>query len=263
MKTTTQKLNDGIMNTISNGDVSIRVYSTNDAMQDQVIIVDRQGKGIVIELPSFRNSVEEMTGYLRDEKIEIVGKLVSYHAAGASFLPDVRNYLTPSAVKYNTDGEGAGLVKNFSGIFGEAFDESIVNSGENLDAGKITLAGIDLEIIPNADAYEVVIPSMKAAYIHMIGHDCHSIITGAGHADAIIENLRGDLDRGIEIFLSSHYVPETRQDVETKIAYIEDIKSIAAAAGDADDFKNKVNTKYVGYSGANYLDMTAGFFFPL
>ena len=28
------------------------------------------------------------------------------------------------------------------------------------------------------------------------------------------------------------------------------------------DFKAKVNAKYPGYSGSNYLDMTAGFFFP-
>ena len=262
MKTTTQNLKDGAMNIISNGDVNIRVYSTNDAIQDQVIIVDRQGKGVAIELPAFHNSVEEITKYLKDENIEIVGKLVSYHAAGAFFFPEVKNYLTPSAVKYNTDGEGAGLVRNFSGIFGEAFDGTIVNSGEELDAGRITHAGIDFEIIPNADAYEIVIPSMKAVYVHMIGHDCHSIVAGAGHADAIVANLRGYLDRGIEVFLSSHYVPETRQDVETKIAYIEDLKAIASTSKDADDFKAKVNAKYVGYSGANYLDMTAGLFFP-
>ena len=261
MKTTTQNLKDGAVNIISNGDVNIRVYNTNDAIQDQVIIVDRQGKGVAIELPAFHNSVEEITKYLKDEKIEIIGKLVSYHAAGASFLPEIKNYLTSSAVKYNTDGEGAGLVKNFSGIFGEAFDSSIANSGEKLEAGEVTLAGIDFEIIPNAEAYEVVIPSLKAVYVHMIGHDCHSIVAGAGHADAIIANLRGYLDRGIEVFLSSHYVPETRQDVETKIAYVKELKVIAAASKDADDFKTKVNAKYAGYSGANYLDMTAGFFF--
>ncbi len=262
MNTKTQKLSDGIMNIITDGETSIRVYNTNDAIQDQVIIVDRQGKGIVIELPAFRNSIEEMTQYLRDEKIEIVGKLVSYHAAGSSFLPDVKNYLTPSAVKYNTDGQGAGLVKNFSGIFGEAFDSGIVNSGESLGAGKITLAGIDFEIIPNGEAFEVVIPSMKAVYVHMIGHDCHSIVAGAGHADAIIANLRGYLDRGIEVFLSSHYVPETREDVDTKIDYLNGLKAIASESKDAADFKEKVNAKYPGYSGSNYLDMTAGFFFP-
>lgn len=262
MKSETQSLRYGTMNIISDGDIRIRVYSTKDAIEDQVIIVDRLGKGIVIELPCFRNSIEEMTEYLRENGIEVVGKLVSYHAAGSSFLPGVKSYLTPSAVAYNTDGEGARLVKNFSGIFGDAFDAGIVNSGEELEGGRVTLAGIDFEIIPNGDAYEIYIPAMRAAYVHMIGHDCHSIVAGSGHADALISNLRGYLDRGTEVFLSSHYIPETRGDVETKIAYLEELKALAASCKDAAGFKEEVAKRFPGYSGANYLDMTAGFFFP-
>ncbi len=96
----------------------------------------------------------------------------------------------------------------------------------------------------------------------MIGHDCHSIVAGAGHADALIANLQGYLDKGIEIFLSSHYVPETRKDVETKIAYLNDLKAIASECGSGTEFKEKVMAKYPNYSGLNYLDMSAGFFFP-
>jgi len=54
MNTASQKLRNGTMNTISDGDISIRVYDTADAIQDQVIIVDRQGEGVVIELPAPR-----------------------------------------------------------------------------------------------------------------------------------------------------------------------------------------------------------------
>ena len=68
--------------------------------------------------------------------------------------------------------------------------------------------------------------------------------------------------RGFEIFLSAHYGPETREDVQTKIDYLEGLKSIAGECTTADEFKQKVNERYPGYSGANYLDMTAGFFFP-
>lgn len=84
---------------------------------------------------------------------------------------------------------------------------------------------------------------------------------GAGHADAIIANLK-DLYSGFEIFLSAHYGPETMEDVQTKIDYLEGLKSIAGECTTADEFKQKVNERYPGYSGANYLDMTAGFFFP-
>lgn len=256
-----ETLKYGIVTTIPCGDLNVRVYTTKDAIDDQVILLDKAGKGIVIELPSFHNSIEEMTAYLKENDIKVEAKLVSYHAAGSSFLPDVKNYLTESSVIYNTDGEGAQLVKKFSGAFGEGFDAGIVNSGECLNKGPVTIAGIEMEIIPNGDAFEVYIPQAKAVYMHMLGHDCHSIVAGAGHADAIIANLKGYLDKGIEIFLSSHYTPETRNDVKTKIAYLERLKEIAKACSGAEEFKERVNKEFPGYSGGNYLDMTAGFFF--
>ena len=95
----------------------------------------------------------------------------------------------------------------------------------------------------------------------MLGHDCHSIVAGAGHADAIIAQLRGYIARGYDLILTSHYTPEDLKDAETKIAYLENLKAIAANCTDADSFKTEVQKKYPAYSGQNYLDMTAGFFF--
>jgi len=256
-----ETLKYGSMTTIPCGDLNIRVYTTMDAINDQVILLDKAGKGVVIELPAFHNSIEEMTAYLKEKKIDVEAKLVSYHAAGSSFLPDVKNYLTESSAAYNTNGEGAHLTKQFSGVFGEGFDAGVVNSGEKLNGGSVTIAGIEMEIVPNGDAFEVIIPQAKAVYMHMLGHDCHSIVAGAGHADAIIANLKGYLDKGMEIFLSSHYTPETRDDVKTKIAYLEKLKEIAKECSGAEEFKEKANKEFPGYSGGNYLDMTAGFFF--
>lgn len=169
--------------------------------------------------------------------------------------------MTESAHKYNTVGGGKGLITNFSGIFGDAFDLTVTEDGERIGAGKLEIAGIQMVINPDNDAYEVEIPEAKAVYMHMLGHDCHSIVAGAGHADAIIANLKGYLDRGFQIFLSAHYEPETRQDVQTKIDYLEMLKEVASGCSSADEFKAAVNERCPEYSGANYLDMTAGLFF--
>ena len=261
-------LKNGEVTIMDCGKVQIHVYNTKDAIDDQVIILEKPnligkgGKAVVIELPCFKNSIEEMTGYIEDNKLDVKGKLVAYHAAGDTFLPDVKAYMTESAHKYNTVGGGRGLVTNFSGIFGDAFDSTVTEDGERITAGKLEIAGIDMVINPDNDAYEVEIPDAKAVYMHMLGHDCHSIVAGAGHADAIIANLRRYLDRGYELFLSAHYGPETREDVETKIAYLEGLKEIASGCSSAEEFTARVNKRYPGYSGANYLGMTAGFFFP-
>ena len=96
----------------------------------------------------------------------------------------------------------------------------------------------------------------------MLGHDCHSIVAGEAHANAIIAQLNNYKEKGYNLILSSHYVPETISDVNTKIEYLEELKTIAKESSNADEFKNKVKEKFPTYSGLNYLDMTAGYFFP-
>ena len=45
------------------------------------------------------------------------------------------------------------------------------------------------------------------------------------------------------------------------LSLIENLKKIAAACADAETFKAEVRKQYPAYSGQNYLDMTAGFFY--
>lgn len=95
----------------------------------------------------------------------------------------------------------------------------------------------------------------------MLGHDCHSIVAGTTHADAIIKQLNGYIDNGYSLILTSHYTPEDLKDAETKIAYLKDLKYIAEKCTNAEEFKSEVSKRYKNYSGENYLDMTAGSFF--
>lgn len=77
----------------------------------------------------------------------------------------------------------------------------------------------------------------------------------------MIAGLREYIRKGYDLILTSHYTPEDLKDAETKIAYLENLKRIAAGCTDAESFKAEVGRQYPQYSGQNYLDMTAGFFF--
>ena len=112
-----------------------------------------------------------------------------------------------------------------------------------------------------ADAFDVEIPQINAVYTHMLGHDCHSNVAGAAHADAILAQLGGYRRAGVDLVLTSHYTPEDLKDVDAKAAYLRALKELAAGCADAASFKAAVETRYPDYSGENYLDMTAGFFF--
>lgn len=256
---TTVKLAKGEMNVYDFGGIKLHAYKTNDFIDDEVFIVEKNGKAVVIESPCFFDNNKELAEYL--ENVEVEGMLVAYHGAGATFLPDVPKYATQNAVDFSKNGGGKALIDNFTGAFGEIFDYSVHAITNVIEPGKVTIGGIPFVIKQTADAFDVEIPEINAVYTHMLGHDCHSIVAGAGHADGIIAELRSYIKKGYDLILTSHYTPEDLKDAQTKIDYLENLKKIAANCADANSFKAEVQKQYSAYSGQNYLDMTAGFFY--
>lgn len=255
----TVKLAKGEMNVYDFGGVKLHAYKTNDFIDDEVFVVEKNGKAVVIESPCFFDNNRELAEYLENVKVE--GMLIAYHGAGGAFLPDVPKYATQNAVDYSKNGGGKALIDKFTGAFGEIFDSSVHKITHVIEAGRVTIGGIEFVIKQTAEAFDVEIPEINAVYTHMLGHDCHSIVAGAGHADGIIGQLKGYIQKGYELILTSHYTPEDLKDAQTKIDYLERLKAIAASCADGEKFKKAVKAEYPAYSGENYLDMTIGFFF--
>ncbi len=253
------KLTKGEMNVYDFGAVKLHAYKTNDFIDDEVFVLEKNSKAVVIEPPCFFDNCTELAAYLK--KFEVEGIFVAYHGAGASFLPEAPKYSTANAKEYSENGGGKTLIDNFSKTFGDIFDESVHKITNIISEGKITVAGIDFIIKTTAEAFDIEIPEINAVYTHMMGHNCHSIVTGAGHADAVIAQLKAYIGDGFGLILTSHYTPEDLKDAEIKIAYLENLKIIAGRCQNANEFKAEVKKNYPNYSGENYLDMTAEFFF--
>lgn len=256
---TTVKLEKGEMNIYDFGGIKLHAYKTNDFIDDEVFILEKNGKAVIVESPCFFDNINELTEYLND--VEVEGILIAYHGAGDTFLPEIQKYATQNAIDYSENGGGKALVDNFTNAFGEIFDNSIHKITNVIEAGKVTIGGIDFVIKQTAEAFDIEIPEINAVYTHMLGHDCHSIVTGTGHADGIITELRSYIKKGYDLILTSHYTPEDLKDAQTKIDYLENLKKIAANCTNAHSFKTEVQKQYPAYSDQNYLDMTAGFFF--
>ena len=249
---TTIKLDQGEVHVYDFGDVKLHAYQTGDPLADEVFLLEKAGQWVVLEPPCFTGSIAALNRYLEGKSV--VGVLVAYHGAGAAFQPRAPKYATANAVDYTENGGGRALISQFTETFGAAFDGSI---GEV----PVSIGGIGFVIHQTAEAFDVEIPEINAVYTHMLGHDCHSIVAGAGHADGIISQLKGYIQTGYELVLTSHYTPEDLKDAQTKIDYLEQLKAIAASCSDGEAFKKAVKVRYPAYSGENYLDMTAGFFF--
>lgn len=256
----TVKLSQGEMHIYDFGSVKLHAYQTGDPLADEVFLVEKSGQFVVLESPCFQDSIAALTGYLKGRKV--AGMLVAYHGAGSSFLPQAPKYATANAMDYALNGGGKALIDQFTAAFGAAFDGSIHAVGNVIEAGEVTVGGIGFVIHQTAEAFDVEIPEINTVYTHMLGHDCHSIVAGAGHADGIIGQLKDYIQKGYDLILTSHYTPEDLKDAQTKIDYLERLKAIAASCSDGPAFKAEVQKRYPEYSGENYLDMTTGFFFP-
>ena len=169
---TTVKLAKGEMNIYDFGSIKLHAYKTNDFIDDEVFIIEKNGKAVMIESPCFFDNIKELTEYLND--VEVEGVLIAYHGAGAAFLPNVPKYATQNAVDYSENGGGKALVDNFTSTFGEIFDHSIHKAANVIGEGKVTIGGIDFEIKQTPEAFDIVISEINAVYTHMLGHDCHS-----------------------------------------------------------------------------------------
>lgn len=138
----------------------------------------------------FFDNNRELEAYLAQQGLNVSGVLLAYHMAGASFLPDVRKYATKNADEYGHTGGGKALIESFTETFGEAFDGTVHTVTDYLAEGPATIGGIELIITVTPDAFDLEIPEINTVYTHMLGHDCHSIIAGAQHAEAMENSSR-------------------------------------------------------------------------
>lgn len=255
-------LKKGFINVYNFGDIKLHCYQTNDLMNDESYILENKDNVLLIESPAFYDNLEEFEKYVKGLNKNIVGKVFSDHPNGCTIFKDVKSYASEGTIKSMKEGTIHNLVTGFETSFGGAFDKEYHKITDVLRDKNVNIGGFELNITYHDENVEIEFPQIGCVYTHMLGHDFHSIVAGEVHANAIIEQLKGYKTKGYKLVLSSHYTPETLKDVDTKINYLETLKEISKESANMNDFKEKVKEKYPEYSGLNYLDMTAGFFFP-
>lgn len=255
-------LNKGYMEVYDFGEIKLHAYQTNDLMYDESYILENKDNVLLVEFPAFYDNLEEFEQYVRGLNKKIVGKVFSDHPNGGTIFKDVRGYASEGTIRSMKEGTINNLVTGFKTSFGGTFAKEYHNITDILEDNKVNIGGFELNITYHDENIEIEFPQINCVYTHMLGHDCHSIVAGEDHVNVIIEQLKRYIEKGYTLILSSHYTPENLDDVKTKIDYLENIKKIAKESEDINEFKEEVKKEYPNYSGLNYLDMTASYFFP-
>jgi hypothetical protein len=239
------------------GRLRLHNYNSNDAMSDQVLIIERDGVAVAIENPSFISSGIELSEYLQAAKIQVAAKLLSYHMCGSKFLNSVPVYSTAKAEIYGCSGEGAMMVGKFSEAFGSDFDTSLAPVRSVLSPGLNLLCGFSFELIETPEAFDVILPDIHVLYLHMLGADSHSLATSKGNLDAMIARLEVYSQQNYTLVCSSHHTPENGTDIRKKIDYLRCLDAQARAANSAAELIEAMQNQYPTYQGEHFLAMTA------
>jgi hypothetical protein len=255
------KLKIGEVEIYNLGAVKLHAYKTNDFMNDEVFLLEKNGKVVLIESPDFYDNNLELEDYIKGLGVTVDGILVAYHSTGGTILKGVKRYSTKEAENFAKKGYGGVMVDSFTHAFGDSYDNHFHEITNYIKTPTIEIAGIKMKVIKTEEAFNLEIPEINATYIHMLGADVHSIVGGAKKANEIIANLTDLKNKDFKLILTSHHTPEGPKAVDIKIAYLEDLKKTAKQCSTAQEMKSKIKAKYPNYSGENYLDMTTEAFF--
>lgn len=243
------------------GDIRLHAYNASDELADESYLIESTDGLVMLETGAFTANLVEWKDYIDSLNKPLEGALLAYHPNGFEIFGDVTIYATENAL--TNWGEGGSinvLTDDFVARYGDVVAASHPAEAEIVNFGDtVTIAGVDFIIRDEGDdAYGVEIPAINSVYIHMLGSDCHNILTSREHIAAFAEELKSF---DYALVLTSHYVPEGADAVADKIAYLEKTLELAESCADAAEFVTAMNEAFPDYSGANYLGMTAGMLF--
>ena len=67
---TTVKLSKGEMHVYDFGTVKLHAYKTNDFIDNEVFILEKNGRAVIIESPCFFDNIKELEQYLENIQVE-------------------------------------------------------------------------------------------------------------------------------------------------------------------------------------------------
>ena len=255
-------LESGNVTVYDYGDTKLHAFLTGDALADVAYIVEGKDALVGIELPSFTENLDAWQSYIADLDKPMNDIFLCSHPAGASYIEGMKVYGTEGAKESISAGSAyattQGLYESFGDDFHGGADTAEINT---VVSGKVTVGGIDFNLIDHGESYDLEIPALNAVYTHMLGKTSHSILVSLGQMDSLLDTLKGYQDAGYDMILTSHGGIEGQDAVTEKIAYVKKTKELAEANDTAEDFIVAMKEAFPDYSGENYLEMTAGYLY--
>ena len=255
-----QTLGQGSVRIIDLGALRLHAWQTGDALNDQCFLLETPTNLVGIESPAFNADIPVWKNYIASLGKPLTDLFIASHPTGGRWYGSARSHATAGSRAAIMTGATKALSDSLGKAFAD-FNTDIADIDSILPAGSSIVGGIEADIMEAGDSYHIAIPSAGLIYTHMLGADCHSILTGEEQISQFLALLETMVARDYRLILSSHHAPETQKDVQTKIAYVKHVRELYRQCADKDEFISRVKNAYPDYTGVNYLEMTANCLF--
>lgn len=244
----------------------LHVYYTNDAMGDASYIIEGKEAVVTLEEPLFRVNVDEFNSLLQATKKPVAGRIADYHLGGTGSAPLLMAEGMPAFVQVPPY---SAMMEGFQQAFGEAMVELPTGPATEVAFGsEQTCAGVDFAFSHGAASDfpgAAILIGGQVYFTHWAPQQSHANALQIGNVaaiDARIEEAEAALASGAGLFIGGHGGAAGREVMEAWLGYLQGMKEVAAASGDAAAFVQAMKDRFPGKEGEEGLEQLAAALYP-
>ena len=241
------------------GSFKLHLYNSGDAMGDASYIVEGKKELVVLEVPLFKENAREFDTYVAKLGKPVVAAIADYHEGARQ---NAKLYVAEGMKSFFVGPIYGGMMNGFHKQWGESIVAlPDLASATEIGFGKtVKLAGVDFKFEKGASsdfpAASVLIGG-DAYLTHWAPAKAHVSplqISSLAAIDAEILAAKASLASGAELFLGGHGGAADKESVEFKIAYLENLKSLAEKFHDAETLADAIEKAYPGLAGKSNVE---------
>lgn len=244
-------------------DMTLHSYTSYEEMGDVNFLVEGKDGLVLIEAPSFFNSISEFKSYCESLGKPIVKVAALYHTAGLVQWEPSLIVMIEGMPEFDK-GE---IVKNMMSRFDEQFKgkmDTRPHSNTNVIPAdsKQTWAGVDFQFIPAPStslfpAADVIIAN-KVYYMHSAPTISHSRgVKDENTIDALLTYFGSVKNSGCELVVGSHGVATRMDAIEFQLQYLTKMKETLNKTKNKSEFVKIMSDSFVGLPEINNLTAVA------
>ena len=237
----------------------LHVYNSGDVMGDASFIVEGKTELVVLETPLFKECAEEFETHVNSLRKPVMATIADYHECAK---PGARLFVASGMKKFFVGPVYSGMMSGFHKNWGERLVAlPDVSAASEVDFGKtVTLAGVDFRFEKGASSDFPAASILIGGKVYMThwapsqSHPSPLQISSLAAIDAEVAAAKASLSSGAELFVGGHGGAATKDAVEFKIFYLENLKRLASQSKDAKSLAEALKKMYPNLAGESNVD---------